>query len=76
MEHIITLQIEKLSENVYLATSADVQGLVVQGRTIEETIDYAHDVARKLLETQTQRNQPIMLAVATYPMKHNLVVSV
>ena len=76
MEHIITLQIEKLSENVYLATSADVQGLVVQGRTIGETIDYAHDVARKLLEAQTQRNQPIMLAVATYPMKHNLVVSV
>ena len=76
MEHVITLYIEKLSENVYLATSADVQGLVVQGRTIEETIDYAHDVARKLLETQTQRNQPIMLAVATYPMKHNLVVSV
>ena len=75
MEHIIHLYIEKVSENVYVATSADVQGLVVQGRTIEETIDYAHDAARKLLEAQTQRNQPIMLAVATYPMKHNLVVS-
>ena len=76
MEHIIHLHIEKLPENVYVATSADVQGLVVQGRTIEETIEYAHDAARKLLEAQAQRNQPIMLAVATYPMKHNLVVSV
>ncbi len=76
MEHIISLHIERLPEHVYVATSADVQGLVVQGRTIEETIEYAHDAARKLLEAQTQRNQPIMLAVATYPMKHNLVVSV
>ena len=76
MEHIINLHIEKLPENVYVATSADVQGLVVQGRTIEETIEYAHDVARKILEAQAQRNQPITLTQATYPMKHNLVVSV
>ena len=76
MEHIINLHIEKLPENVYVATSADVQGLVVQGRTIEETIEYAHDVARKILEAQAQRNQPITLAEATYPMTHHLVVSV
>ena len=76
MEHIINLHIEKLPENVYVATSTDVQGLVVQGRTIEETIDYAHDVARKILEAQAQRNQPIKLTEATYPMEHNLVVSV
>ena len=76
MEHIINLHIEKLPENVYVATSADVPGLVVQGRTIEETIEYAHDVARKILEAQTQRNQPITLTEATYPMEHNLVVSV
>ena len=76
MEHIISLHIEKLPENVYVATSDDVQGLVVQGRTIEETIEYAHDVARKILEAQAQRNQPIKLEEATYPMEHNLVVSV
>ena len=76
MEHIINLHIEKLPENVYVATSADVQGRVVQGRTIEETIEYAHDVARKILEVQAQRNQPITLAEATYPMEHNLVVAV
>ena len=29
MEHIISLHIEKLPENVYVATSDDVQGLVV-----------------------------------------------
>ena len=76
MEHIINLHIEKLPENVYVATSADVQGLVVQGRTIEETLEYAYDATRKLLDAKASRNQPITLPQATYPMKHNLVVTV
>lgn len=45
MEKLINLQIEKLPEDVYLATSDDVQGLVAQGRTIAETIEIARDVA-------------------------------
>lgn len=52
MEHIIQLHIEKLPEGVYLATSDDVQGLVAQGRTIQETVEIARDVARKLIESQ------------------------
>lgn len=50
MEHVIQLHIEKLPEGVYLATSDEVQGLVAQGRTIQETIEIARDVAKKLLE--------------------------
>lgn len=53
MEHIITLHIEKLPEGVYLATSDDIQGLVVQGRTIQETLEIARDVAKKLLEARS-----------------------
>jgi predicted RNase H-like HicB family nuclease len=53
MEHIIQLHIEKLPEGVYLATSDEVQGLVAQGRTIQETVEIARDVAKKLLEAQT-----------------------
>lgn len=53
MEHVIQLHIEKLPEGVYLATSDDVQGLVAQGRTIQETIEIARDVARKLIEAQS-----------------------
>ena len=53
MEHVIQLHIEKLPEGVYLATSDAVQGLVAQGRTIQETIEIARDVARKLIEAQT-----------------------
>ena len=53
MEKIVNLHIEKLPEGVYLATSDDVQGLVAQGRTIAETIEIARDVAKKLIESQS-----------------------
>jgi predicted RNase H-like HicB family nuclease len=54
MEHIVNLHIEKLPEGMYLATSEDVQGLVAQGRTIQETVEIARDVAKCLLEIQGQ----------------------
>ncbi len=57
MEKIINLHIEKLPEGVYLATSDEVQGLIAQGRTIQETIEIARDVAKKLIEAQ-QGNEP------------------
>ena len=53
MERIVTLHIEKLPEGVYLATSDDIQGLVAQGRTIQETVEIARDVAKKLIELQS-----------------------
>lgn len=52
MEHMIQLHIEKLPEGVYLATSDEVQGLVAQGRTIQETLEIARDIAKKLIEAQ------------------------
>ena len=45
MEKFVNLQIEKLPEGYYLATSDSIQG-----RTIAETIEIARDVAKKLLE--------------------------
>jgi len=50
MERIIRLQIEKLPEGVYLGTSDDVQGLVVQADTVAELLEYAQDAARMLQE--------------------------
>jgi predicted RNase H-like HicB family nuclease len=52
MEKIININIEKLPEGYYLATSNDIQGLIAQGRTVAETIEIARDVAKKLLEAQ------------------------
>ena len=54
MERIVNLHIEKLPEGVYLATSDEVQGLVAQGRTIQETLEIARDVAEKLLAVQNR----------------------
>jgi predicted RNase H-like HicB family nuclease len=55
MEHIINLHIEHLPEGVYLATSDDVPGLIAQGRTVTETLEIARDVAKKLIEAQSER---------------------
>ena len=71
MEHMIQLHIEKLPEGVYLATSDEVQGLVAQGRTIQETIEIARDVAKKLIEAQSDATAvPLPLArdVFDYPL--------
>ena len=51
---MIQLRIEKLPEGLYLATSDEMQGLIAQGRTIQETIAIAGDVAKKLIEAQRQ----------------------
>lgn len=67
-ERIVRIHIEKLPEGVYLATSDDVQGLVAQGRTITETLEIAHDVARKLIETQTDIELPQASESFDYPL--------
>ena len=53
MEHMVQLHIERLPNGVYLATSDEIQGLVAQGRTITETIEIARDVAKKLIDSQS-----------------------
>lgn len=54
----ILLDIEKLPEGYYLATSREVQGLVVQAKTFEQTVEIAEDVARQLLQAQKKRSTP------------------
>jgi predicted RNase H-like HicB family nuclease len=72
MEQIAKLHIEKLPEGFYLATSEDIPGLVVQGRTVAETVEIARDVARKLLEAQVERHSQVQLTdiedVFDYPL--------
>jgi hypothetical protein len=52
---IINIHIDKLPEGFYLATSDDVQGLVMLGRTVVESIKITRDVERWLLEAQGAR---------------------
>ncbi|MFO7889294.1 MAG: type II toxin-antitoxin system HicB family antitoxin [bacterium] len=72
MERIVHVKIEKLPEGVYVATSKDIQGLVAQGRTIEETLEIARDVAKKLLEAQGEKG--LKLSVANESFEYPLVV--
>ena len=74
MERIVNLQIEKLPEGVYLATSDNVQGLVVQGNSVTETIEIARDIAKKLIEAQEQ--QIVKLAMLSNSFSYPLVVTV
>jgi len=53
-KHII-LEIEKLPEGYYLATSNDVQGLVAQAKTFEKVVEIAKDIAGKILAAQKNK---------------------
>ena len=46
----INLDIEKLPEGWYLATSPDVRGLVAQEKTFEKVVETAKVLAKVLLE--------------------------
>lgn len=74
MELMINLHIEKLPEGVYLATSDDLPGLVAQGRTIQETLEIARDVGKKLLEARAERTNPPDLPPAGDHFDHPLVI--
>ncbi len=53
-EIVFSVHLEKLPEGYYLATSEDLPGLVAQGRTMNEALEIARDVARKLIESYLQ----------------------
>ncbi|MGQ0801773.1 MAG: type II toxin-antitoxin system HicB family antitoxin [Pseudomarimonas sp.] len=74
MEHIVTLHIEHLPEGVYLATSDDVPGLVAQGRTVTETLEIARDVAKKLIEAQSERAGTMRLTALRESFDYPLVL--
>ncbi len=67
-ERVVRIHIERLPEGVYLATSEDVQGLVAQGWTVAETLEIARDVARKLLDAQSDLKLPEVNDQFDYPL--------
>ena len=75
MERVINLHIEKLPEGVYLATSDELPGLVAQGRTIQETLEIARDVGRKLLEARAESSGPPDLPAVSEKFDYPLVIS-
>jgi predicted RNase H-like HicB family nuclease len=74
MEKILNLHIEELPDGVFLATSDQIQGLIAQGRTVAETLEIARDVAKKLLEAQSERKQEANLKGINKSFDYPLVV--
>ncbi len=58
-ELLISIKIDPLKEGGYLATSDELQGLVAQGRTVAETMEIAQDVARRLIESCIEHDDPL-----------------
>jgi len=58
-EVYIRLRVETLDEGGYVAQSPDLPGLVAQGRTLAETMEIAHDVARKLIDSYQEHGDPL-----------------
>lgn len=74
MEKIVKIHIERLPEGVYLATCDEIQGLVAQGRTLQETLEIARDVARKLLEAQVEQQVDSRLSAIGESFDYPLVI--
>lgn len=59
MQTLIRLKIERFLEDeqeYFLATSDDLQGLLAEGKTVQEAIEIAEDVAKVLLELEKEKN--------------------
>ena len=58
-ETFLKLHLEALEEGGYVATSPELPGLVAQGRTMSKTVDIAHAVARKFIESYEEHGDPL-----------------
>jgi len=67
----VTLDIEKLPEGWYLATSPDVQGLVAQEKTFEKVVETAKSLSQELLqmEKKASRLEPRTRERIFYPVE-------
>ncbi len=65
-EAAIRLHVEPLEEGGYVATSPDVPGLVVEGRSLVEVAEIARDVVRKIAESCIEHGDPLPPALTKF----------
>ena len=58
-EILLNVKMEPLEEGGFVATSSDLPGLVVQGRTRAETMELAQANARILMEVYLSEKLPL-----------------
>ena len=66
-EYLISLTVERLDEGLYLATSPDLPGLVVEGHTLQEALEFAQDGARVLIESYVEQGDPLPATLKEAP---------
>ena len=79
MKTLIRLKIERFVENeevYFVASSDDLQGLVAEGKTIEETIEIAGDVAKELLSLEREINNNLQLQAIPTEFEYPLIIEV
>lgn len=79
MQTIIRLKIEKFIEDgqvYFVATSDDLQGLVAEGKTVQEAIEIAEDVAKVLLDLEKENNQDFQLQDLPSQFEYPLIMEV
>ena len=64
-EASIRLHVEPLDEDVFLATSPDVPGLVAEGRSVTEATEIAQGLARKIAESCIEHGDPLPPALVS-----------
>jgi antitoxin HicB len=58
-QYALRLHVEQVEDGCFLATSEELSGLVAQGRTVQETVEIAQDVARRLIESYRDHGDPV-----------------
>jgi len=62
-EATIRLHIEPLNEGGFVATSPDIRGLVAEGRSVTEAVDFAQGLTRKIVESCIEHGDPLPSAL-------------
>ncbi|MCL5991219.1 MAG: type II toxin-antitoxin system HicB family antitoxin [Bacteroidetes bacterium] len=60
---IIDIKIEPLEEGGYLALSDDLPGFLAEGRSYQETLEIAQDVAKKLIESYIEHGDKLPIKI-------------
>ena len=79
MQTLIRLKIERFIEDgqeYFVATSEDLQGLVTEGKTVQEAIEIAEDVAKVLLDLERDKNQNFYLQDLPSQFEYPLIMEV
>ncbi|GCL40908.1 type II toxin-antitoxin system HicB family antitoxin [Dolichospermum planctonicum] len=79
MQMLIRLKIEKFIEDeqeYFVATSDDLQGLLAEGKTVQEAIEIAEDVAKVLLELEKEKNHNFHLPDLPSQFEYPLIMEV